>query len=322
MASAPQYKELPELFPGYRCSWSYFNSLVVKEGRKDKLGTLNFLTPERRLAAAQQIRTGESISLEADISAFGGRPAPKHVLKRAAPFCHEDHIEFNTQSSSQWDGFRHFALRSNNIFYNGYAAEAFADSDVLGIQSWAQNGSITGRGVLIDFKSWAETNNISIAVNDGTRITLSHIKKVLESQNTTIQYGDILIFRTGWLHWYNTTDTQLRHDILCVQNAPGGHHFIGLDQDEALVEWLWDNQIAAVAGDQVAFEATPPPDKGFGWLHEHLLAALGCPMGELWDTERLAERCSELGRYEFFLASTPLVLPGVAASPANAVAIL
>jgi hypothetical protein len=77
-----------------------------------------------------------------------------------------------------------------------------------------------------------------------------------------------------------------------------------------------------VAGAQVAFEATPPPVKDFGWLHEHLLAAFGCPIGELWDTERLAERCKELGRYGFFLASTPLVLPGGAASPANAVASL
>ncbi|KAL3455921.1 hypothetical protein BJX64DRAFT_281730 [Aspergillus heterothallicus] len=326
--SMPQYNELPEVLPGYRCSWDYFNRLPEKKGEKDQLGTLNFLTPERRCAAAQEIKSGEPISLDlpvdhfkADISAFGGRPVPKHTLKRAAPFCHEDEVEFNTQSSSQWDGFRHFALRPNCTFYNGYTAEQFAKSDVLGIQSWVKSGGISGRGVLIDFESWAKTHNIPFNVNGGTRITLSCIQTILKAQNTTVQPGDILIFRTGWLHWYNTTPADERHDILCIQHAPGTHSFIGLAQEKDFVEWLWNNQIAAVAGDQVAFEATPPPEKGFGWLHEHLLAAIGCPMGELWDTEGLSRRCKELRRYTFFVASVPLALVGGAASPANAIAI-
>lgn len=64
----------------------------------------------------------------------------------------------------------------------------------------------------------------------------------------------------------------------------------------------------------------PPPDDGIGWLHEHLLAALGCPIGELWDTEKII--CKAEGKYEFFLASVPLHVPGGVASPANAVALM
>jgi hypothetical protein len=32
-------------------------------------------------------------------------------------------------------------------------------------------------------------------------------------------------------------------------------------------------------------------------LHEVLLAGWGCPIGELFDLEKLAEQCRKLGRY-------------------------
>ena len=65
-----------------------------------------------------------------------------------------------------------------------------------------------------------------------------------------------------------------------------------------------------LAGDQVAFECTPPPESGFGWLHEHMLAALGCPIGGLFDTETLAGECEMRKRYSFFFTSAPLHVPG------------
>lgn len=78
----------------------------------------------------------------------------------------------------------------------------------------------------------------------------------------------------------------------------------------------------AVAGDQVAFECTPPLSDGVGWLHEHLLAGLGCPIGGLWDAESLAEECKMRGRYTFFLVSVPLHIRGGVASTTNALAII
>lgn len=57
-------------------------------------------------------------------------------------------------------------------------------------------------------------------------------------------------------------------------------------------------------------------------LHDWLLAMWGCPIGELWDLEKLAERCKVYKRWSFFLASVPLNVVGGVASPPNAVAIL
>lgn len=37
----------------------------------------------------------------------------------------------------------------------------------------------------------------------------------------------------------------------------------------------------------------------------------GVPIGEMLDLERLAERCRELGRWTFFVASAPDNMPGM-----------
>lgn len=175
---------------------------------------------------------------------------------------------------------------------------------------------------MIDFLAWAKSVGENIDVNCGRAITLDEILAVLDWQKTSLKHGDILIFRTGWLEWYEHTEANLRHTELCIRNAPGKHSFIGVAPTEEFVAWIWDNQIAAVAGDQVAFECTPPPEGGFGWLHEHLLGALGCPIGELWNTEELSQACHESGKFSFFLTSCPIHVPGGVASPSNAIAIM
>lgn len=50
-------------------------------------------------------------------------------------YCFEDAIDFNTQSASQWDGFRHFGLPAGDgsyIFYNNWTAEDIKNSNTIG----------------------------------------------------------------------------------------------------------------------------------------------------------------------------------------------
>jgi hypothetical protein len=46
------------------------------------------------------------------------------------------------------------------------------------------------------------------------------------------------------------------------------------------------------------------------FLHQSLLALWGCPIGEMWDLEKLAEKCRERGRWTFFMTSAPANMPG------------
>jgi hypothetical protein len=97
------------------------------------------VTPSIDIVALRNIVTKRSISslplnfFAHDISAFGGRAAPVQTIKQIAPFAHEDSLNYNTQSASQWDGFRHFGIRSTGQYYNGYKSEDFSSSDVIGI---------------------------------------------------------------------------------------------------------------------------------------------------------------------------------------------
>jgi hypothetical protein len=90
---------------------------------------------------------------------------------------------------------------------------------------------------------------------------------------------------------------------------------------------LWDLGLAAVAGDQPAMEVFPPgtggetSDDEHGFMHFHLLARLGLPIGELFDLDALAEACAADGRYDFMFTSAPLRLKHGVASPPNALAI-
>jgi hypothetical protein len=56
--------------------------------------------------------------------------------------CNDDILHFNTQGSTQWDGFRHYAYtdyptKDSYVFYNGLSREQAKDKSIytLGIQS-------------------------------------------------------------------------------------------------------------------------------------------------------------------------------------------
>lgn len=85
-----------------------------------------------------------------------------------------------------------------------------------------------------------------------------------------------------------------------------------------VLAFLWDSQIAAVAGDCPGFEAWPPTEQA---MHQILLSGFGMPIGELFDLEDLAKECEKQQRWAFFFTSQVLNVNGGVASPPNAIAI-
>jgi hypothetical protein len=45
-------------------------------------------------------------------------------------------------------------------------------------------------------------------------------------------------------------------------------------------------------------------------LHEYVLALWGMPLGEMFDLERLSEKCKERKRWTFFFTSSPAHVKG------------
>jgi hypothetical protein len=107
----PPFSALPLQADGPRGNaWGRF-------GTMDSLGMLNLLTPKVVIQAAGEIKSGERVSLDWPLN------KPMYPSYKRLAFRHEiinksngealrvvndDLLTFNTQCSSQWDGFRHF----------------------------------------------------------------------------------------------------------------------------------------------------------------------------------------------------------------------
>ena len=250
-----------------------------------------------------------------------GRPAAEHkiISKLPASVVNDDVLTFNTQSSSQWDGFRHFGWSGDGRFLNGVTQEEIMKSDVNGINgkiigprifqdgrtdrkaAWVQNGGIVGRGVLLDYYSYAKANSLPLAAFETTPITVETLEAIARHQNVTFRRGDIFFLHTGWIKAYNQLSASEAQALAAVRTPPG----IGVESSKEMLQWLWEKEFAAVAGDHPTFEAWPCQDRKF-WLHEWLLAGWGMPIGELFDLERLVEECRRQGRWSFFFSSVPL----------------
>ncbi|ROW02772.1 hypothetical protein VSDG_01889 [Cytospora chrysosperma] len=301
-------------------------------GDHDELGTLNRLTDERVAAAARgEIQKGTRVSLNWPLDAQGDESGyfqrklfHQELFQKAPRVVNDDIWTFNSQVSSQWDGFRHFGYQKEAVFYNGVTLEDIhgkgpdgRKTTVNGIHAFSEQG-IVGRGILVDFHSWRQKQDDPSLKDfdcfETSSIPLKHLKACLAAQGTEVRFGDILFIRTGW----HAQLAQLPAHRLKASQALTPPHFGGVEQSEEMIRWVWDN-FSAVAGDQPSFEAWPA--RGDLVLHEVLLAGYGCPIGELFWLEGLAETCVREGRWSFFVTSEPCNVPGGVASPPNILAI-
>lgn len=129
----PPFDSLPLRKDGPRGNaWGLF-------GEQDEIGMLNRLTPENTTAAAREIVEGVRISTDWNLNSMAtpcfGRSAFEHTIKNKAPrTVNDDVLLFNTQSSSQWDGFRHYGSREGSYF-NDCSHEDIQQSTRNGIHS-------------------------------------------------------------------------------------------------------------------------------------------------------------------------------------------
>lgn len=318
--SWPTYAALPVLEgTTERHCWGVF-------GEDDELGCLNFITPDTTARAFRSVRRGVSVNLDLPLTepatVFWSRREPlRHheILKHNS---RDDYLDnFYLQGSTQWDGLRHQRFRQFG-YYGGRQEQDLDDgSGTLGIDRWARNGIMT-RGVLVDVPRYLRRRGLPpLDPQDRFAITAEVMAGAVADEGITLEPGDVLLLRTGWLPWYLGLDDASRDRLVTAfREDRTTLRLPGLDAGVETVSWLWDNRIAAVAADNPTLEALPY-DRAIGWAHHRLLVLLGLPLGELWALEDLAARCAEFGQHSFALVSSPLNLPDGCASPANAYAV-
>ncbi|KAI9036438.1 uncharacterized protein KD926_001781 [Aspergillus affinis] len=325
----PDFDNLPPVADKPQgCAWGVFD----KDGQKDQYGTLNLLTPEVVQAASAEIKRGVSVWPIGSMKMQGffrkalDHQVLTHKTETGEIFAYDDEVAFNTQASSQWDSLCHVRLLPSGEVYNGTKPSIEGlergDAELPTLNHWHERGCIAGRGVLIDFKSYAEAKGIEFSPFSSFQLTIADIEAVAAYQGTTFQTGDILVVRFGFTE-------ELSGKTGDEQGATlSGGHFCGLESSEEMAKWLWNQHFAAIASDNIAVEVLPPIINGEERpvcelvLHKWCLGMFGMPLGELWDLKALAEECRKAQRYSFFITSSPSNHPGAVGSPPNAIAIL
>ncbi|KAL1612221.1 hypothetical protein SLS60_000445 [Paraconiothyrium brasiliense] len=299
--------------------------------REEGLGRLALLTPEVVAAAASEIRTGRRTSLgweltKLEIAGLGRQQCEHKIVPLLDGVAFDDVYTFNPQQSSQWDGLRHFSQPipgtegkkvEDRVFYGGTSAKEIRDrsGDRIGMQHWAREG-IAGRGVLIDYASWAEKKGLKYTTISQHEVRLKDIEQIAKESGVTFRRGDILFIRIGMTKEWDTVMTTEQKEAYAAQSIP---KHAGVEATQDVLRWIWDNKISAVASDAISWEVYPPTGELF--LHEFLLAGWGMPIGEMFDLEALSKICAEEKRWTFFVASSPLNMPGGVSSPPNCMAI-
>lgn len=291
-------------------------------GSDDRIGTLNHITPDRVAAAAQSVQSGRIVNLGLPISGAGiqagngGRINPVHLMsvtpldatgREDQGHFADDYIFMPLQSVTQWDGLAHVGY--GGFFYNNTPVASVttaAGSTVLSIDQIAQRG-VAGRGLLVDVARYKGVDRLEA----GYEITVADLDEALASQGASVERGDILLVRTGWLRTWSVDG-----DARAYWNgAPG----LGLN----VAEWLHAHDVAAVASDNWCVEVQYPAPAEFSIpLHYVLLRDMGMTLGEIFVLDELAAICAEAGRWSFFFSCPPLLVIGGVGSPVTPLAIL
>jgi hypothetical protein len=199
-----------------------------KWGPDDEVGSLNYLDQAQVLRGIQQVRTGETFTLQVQMGYPeapgdplwpGRKPIErKNVIDEGswdrgeAPeipggmHYADDTAFMYLQGSTQYDALGH--VWYDGKIWNGYGAEntvdAMTKASVLPI---AEKG-VVGRGVLVDMARHRGKD----VLDKGETFDHNDLLAAAESHGVTIEPRDILLIRTGWIGWwYRTTPAEFFH---------------------------------------------------------------------------------------------------------------
>lgn len=263
-------------------------------GKDDQLGTLNYITPQVRTAAAHLIKKGIAVSLSQSTNLVRdsiSRGAHEMNIFRKGSM---DFIAMNYHGYkiTHVDGLCHFFADSLTL-YNGYPRTVVTQAGAvkLGIENFADG--ISGRGVLLDMELVKGR-----PISPGEAIRPADLEEAEKKLGLKVQAGDILLVRTG-------------------SEKTGDQPKVAGLAAECMI-WLHERQVAMLGCADVA----PAPFKRH-WLPTHAIGIphMGMPLLDNPSLNDLARICQSEKRWEFFITMAPLRLEGATGSPVNPIAI-
>jgi kynurenine formamidase len=291
-------------------------------GTEDELGTLNLITPAKRLAAARLVRDGVPVTCARPIvtevtpdttfqvmrfmvdSGEGRDTAPRERLLARRGASEFIGMVFHGYTVTHVDTPAHFFW--DGRLYNGRSCNLITSREGATVEAVELlHDGVVSRGVLLDV---ARTRGVPW-LEPGEGVMPEDLEAAERAQGVRVETGDILLVRTGYygrrLAEGPVNPTQA--------GSPGPH--------AALAPWLRERGVA-MWGSDTHNDVTPTPYPGMGHpFHIVALVGLGLWLIDNMNLEDVARACAERRRWEFLLTIAPLRLRNVTGSPVNPIAL-
>jgi kynurenine formamidase len=275
-------------------------------GKDDQLGTLNLITPAKRMAALALVKEGVSVSLSTN--GFTEKavdvPCPlEWAMTSATDTGATDRVAFpciHGAASTHIDSLAHTFFR--NRMWNGYDSSALVTM-AKGAEKNSvmpmKNGIVT-RAVLYDI---ARLKGVPYLA-PGDRIFPEDMEAWERQAGVRVGPGDALVLRWGRYG---------RRAKLGPDDGAAGF-------DNSILPWLKQRDVALVIWETAAYTPQPAGDLFRNAVHNFIQAILGIHVLDRADLEALSEAAASRNRWEFMLTVNPLALPNATGSPVNPIA--
>ena len=284
-------------------------------GERDERGALNYLEPERVVAASRLVRDGTTVTLSLPMNTKAAEDNPEpavHYMTTIPGTGESGKLRFAKDfvgADYHHDGHTHIDALCHVIYegslYNGTPAAAVtvrgAESDSIEVLA---NG-LLGRGVLLDIPRlrgvpWLEP---------GQHVFRDELEAAELEQGITVGEGDVLLVRTG--HTRRLSEL----GPWPTATAKSGLH-------PTAMPFLSERGVSALGSDGNS-DTAPSSTEGVDFpIHVLALNAMGVHLFDYLHLEDLVTACERAGRWEFLFIAAPLRITGGTGSPLNPLAVL
>ncbi len=281
-------------------------------GKEDQRGALNFITPQKRAAAARLAQSGEIVSLSLPLSTQTAPENPQPV----------QHMMLHAGAGASFS-VDHFAIASHGMafthldalchvfwerkMYNGFSNREVGRFGAEKCSIDVTRDGVVSRGVLLDIPKVKKVEWLELR----EAIYPEDLDAAEKLGGVRVEEGDVLIIRTG---------RYARRKAKGPWN-PRREGLAGLDA--SCLSWLHERRVAVLGCDGVSDISPSPYGDEVGLpIHVGTLVIMGIHLIDNCDLEAISAACAKHNRYQFLLAMAPLILEHATASPVNPLAIL
>lgn len=285
-------------------------------GKDDERGALNFITAQKRAAAAKLVQSGEVVSMALPLATIPAPDNPTPVMHLVAQAGHDSHDLPLLPYAADYFAIAPHGIANTHldalchVFYEGKMYNGF-DASEVGSQGArkcaidvARDGVIS-RGVLLDIPKIKKVDWLE----NGTPISAADLDAAEKDHRVTVEEGDVLFIRTG------------RAKRRKVKGGWDALHEGMAGLDTSCLEWLHGRKPAVLGSDGIT-DVVPSGFAKFALpMHVCTLVMMGLHLIDNADLDAVSEACARNNRYAFQFVMAPLILARGTASPVNPLAL-